>query len=131
MLAGQIVGSAEPSSEVSNPLGPAPPANQPRSLGVSSLVSAREAPLRRRQENWLRFAKKRRGLFSALLLCRLPKTEAGSATVFVDELHASFLEGAFYYLKSRSTWLAPLLFEMVDRHDGNARSISQVLLAPT
>jgi len=85
----------------------------------------------RRGEDRLRFAKSVGAGFLALLLWRLPKTEAGSATVFVDELHASFLEGAFYYLKSRSTWLAPLLFEMVDRHDGNARSISQVLLAPT
>jgi hypothetical protein len=115
LLASRKVGSAEPPSYVSNPLGLPP----------------REASLRPRQENWLRFAKKRRRRFLTLLFWRLPKTKAGSATVFVDELHASFLEGAFYYLESRSTWLAPLLFEMVDRHDGNARSISQVLLAPT
>jgi len=76
-------------------------------------------------------SQKRRGRLSALRLCRPSKAHTWSATVFVDELHASFLEGAFYYLKSRPTWLAPLLFEMVDRHDGNTRSISQVLLAPT
>jgi len=77
------------------------------------------------------FRKKASGRFLALLLWRLPKTKAGSATVFVDELHASFLKGSSYDIKGRATWLARLIFEMVDGHDGNARSISQVLLAPT
>jgi hypothetical protein len=81
-------------------------------------------------KNWVRFAKTCARL-SALRLCRLPKAQAWSSTVFVDELHASFLEGSSYDIEGRATWLAPLLFEMVDGHDANARSISQVLLAPT
>jgi hypothetical protein len=49
----------------------------------------REAPLRARQGNWLRFAKKSRRWFLALLLWRLPKTHTWTATVLVDELDAS------------------------------------------
>jgi hypothetical protein len=77
------------------------------------------------------FVSQKRRQFSPLLLCRLPKTQAWSTTVLVDELDASFLKGSSYDIKGRATWLAPLLFELVDGHDGDARSISQVLLAPT
>ena len=73
----------------------------------------------------------RRGRLSAFRLCRLPKSQAWSTTVLVDELDASFLKGSSYDIKGRATWLAPLLFELVNGHDANARSISQVLLAPT
>jgi hypothetical protein len=76
-------------------------------------------------------SQKRRGRLSAFRLCRLPKTHAWSTTVVVDELDASFLKGSSYDIKGRATWLAPLLFELVDGHDADARSISQVLLAPT
>jgi hypothetical protein len=84
----------------------------------------------RRGRDWVRLAKPRRR-FSPPLLCRLSKAHAWSATVVVDELNASFLKGSFYDIKGRATWLAPLLFELVDGHDADARSISQVLLAPT
>jgi hypothetical protein len=78
------------------------------------------------------FRKKRRGPFLLpLLLWRPPKAHTGSATVLVDELDPGFLKGSSYDIKGRATWLASLLFELVDGHDGDARSISQVLLAPT
>jgi hypothetical protein len=69
--------------------------------------------------------------FSALLLYRPSKAHAWPTTVLVDELHASFLKGSSYDIKGRATWLAPLLFELVDGHDADSRSIRQVLLAPT
>jgi hypothetical protein len=59
------------------------------------------------------------------------KAHTRSTTVLVDELDASFLKGSSYDIKSRATWLAPLFFELVDGHDADARSISQVLLTPT
>jgi hypothetical protein len=65
------------------------------------------------------------------LLRRLSQTYTWSTTVLVDELHPGFLEGSSYDIKGCATWLAPLLFELVDGHDADARSISQVLLAPT
>jgi hypothetical protein len=69
--------------------------------------------------------------FLPFLLWRLSKAHTRSAPVLVDELHASFLKGSSDDVKGRPTWSAPLLFELVDGHDGDARSISQVLLAPT
>jgi hypothetical protein len=77
------------------------------------------------------FRKERRCQFLPPLLWRLPKAYTWSPTVLVDELHASLLKGSSYDVKGRATWLAPLLFELVDGHDADARSISQVLLAPT
>jgi hypothetical protein len=65
------------------------------------------------------------------LLCCLSKAHAWSTAVLVDELDASFLKGSSYDIKGSATWLAPLLFELVDGHDADARLISQVLLAPT
>jgi hypothetical protein len=65
------------------------------------------------------------------LPCRFSQSNAWPATVLVDELDARFLKGSSYDIKGRATWLAPLLFELVDGHDADARSISQVLLAPT
>jgi hypothetical protein len=58
------------------------------------------------------------------------KAHPGAAAVFVDEFHARILKGAFYDLKRRTTRLGPLLFELVDSHDADAGTISQVLLAP-
>jgi hypothetical protein len=81
-------------------------------------------------EDWVRFAKNAAAGPSTLLPCRLSNPYAWSATVLVDELDAGFLEGSSYDIKGRATWLAPLLFELVDGHDADARSISQVLLAP-
>jgi hypothetical protein len=78
------------------------------------------------------FRKKRRGRFLPLLLLwRLSKAQAWSPTVLVDELDAGFLKGSSYDIKGRATWSIPLLFELVDGHDADARSISQILLAPT
>jgi hypothetical protein len=77
------------------------------------------------------FRKKRHEPFLPLLLRWLAKAHARSATVLVDKLHASFLKGSSYDIKGRATWLAPLLFELVDGHNADARSISQILLAPT
>jgi len=61
----------------------------------------------------------------------LAKPHAGPSPVLVDELHASFLKSSSYDIKSRAPWFAPVLFELVDGHDADARAISQVLLAPT
>jgi len=69
--------------------------------------------------------------FLPLLLGQLPEAYTRSATVLVDELDASFLKSSSYDIEGCATWLAPLFFELVDGHDANARSISQVLLAPT
>jgi hypothetical protein len=77
------------------------------------------------------FVSRKSGRSLPLLLWRLPKSNAGSATVLVDELNPGFLKGSSYDIKGRATWLAPLLFELVNGHDADARSISQVLLAPT
>jgi hypothetical protein len=68
---------------------------------------------------------------STLLLWGFSKTHTGSTTVLVDELDPGFLKGSSYDIEGRATWLAPLLFELVDGHDADAGSISQVLLAPT
>jgi hypothetical protein len=81
-------------------------------------------------KHWVRFAKTGQR-FSPLLLWRLSKAYAWSTTVLVDELDACFLKGPSYNIESRATWLAPLLFELVDGHDADARSIGQILLAPT
>jgi hypothetical protein len=69
-------------------------------------------------------------LLSSLLL-RLSEAHAWSATVLVDELDPGFLKGSSYDIKGRAPRLAPLLFKLVDGHDADTRSISQVLLAPT
>ncbi len=65
-----------------------------------------------------------------VLFCGLAKSYPGAAAVFVDEFHARILKRASYDLKGRATRLGPLLFELVDSHDADARTISQVLLAP-
>jgi hypothetical protein len=70
-------------------------------------------------------------VFLRFLAARLTKSNTEATTVLVDELDASFLKGSSYDIKGRATWLAPVLFELVDGHDGDARSIRQVLLAPT
>jgi len=69
-------------------------------------------------------------LFSYLSL-RLFKPTPGASTVLVDEFDTRVLKGAFYNLKGRAMRLGPLLFELVDGHDADARTISEVLLAPT
>jgi hypothetical protein len=56
-------------------------------------------------KHWVRFEKTRQR-FSPLLLWWLSKAYAWSATVLVDELNASFLKGALYNLKGRSTRFA-------------------------
>ena len=58
------------------------------------------------------------------------EAHSGPSSVLVDEFHARILKGASYDLKGRATRLSPLLFELVDSHDADARTISQVLLAP-
>jgi hypothetical protein len=60
-----------------------------RTPGRSPFSSKRR--LRSQQENWVRFAKKRRRL-SPLVLCWLSKAYTGSATVLVDELDARFFK---------------------------------------
>jgi hypothetical protein len=60
----------------------------------------------------------------------LSKSNTRSPAVLVDELDAGILKGASYDLKCGPSRLAPLLFELVDSHDADVRSISQVLLAP-
>jgi hypothetical protein len=65
-----------------------------------------------------------RRAFLSLLLRRFAKAYARPATVLVNELDASFLKCSSYHIKRRSTWLAPLVFEMVDGHEAHARSIS-------
>jgi len=70
-------------------------------------------------------------LFVRPFFPRLSQPYTWTAAVFVDELDASFLKGSSYDIKGRATWLAPLLFELMDGHDADARTISQVLLAPT
>jgi hypothetical protein len=106
------------------------PANQPRSLGVSSPVSTREAPLRPRQENWLRFARKRRSRFLALLLWRLPKAYTGSATVLVDELDASAFQRFFDQFER--FWIAGIAsnFDVVDRVSMKTRRFCEVSNSP-
>jgi hypothetical protein len=82
------------------------------------------------RENWVRFAKNIAGRFSPLLLRRFSKTHTWSATVLVDELDPGFFKRSSYDIEGRATWFAALVFELVDGHDADARSISQVLLGP-
>jgi hypothetical protein len=63
------------------------------------------------------------------LFSRLSKSYTRTSAVLVDELDAGIFKGASYDLERRAT-RAPLLFELVDSHDADARAISQVLLAP-
>ena len=70
------------------------------------------------------------GLFAGLFFSRFSKPNTGATAVFVDELDAGILKRASYDLKGRATRLGPLLFELVDSHDADARTIGQVLLAP-
>ena len=84
-----------------------------------------------RNRGWIAPANWRTLPFLRPTLHRLSQAQAWSATILVDELDAGFLKGSSYDIKGRATWLAPLLFELVDGHDADARSISQVLLAPT
>jgi hypothetical protein len=72
----------------------------------------------------------RNALFPRLIFWRLSEAHPGATAVLVDEFHARILKGASYDLKGRATRLGPLLFELVDSHDADARAISQVLLAP-
>jgi len=69
-------------------------------------------------------------LFVGLFFSRFSKPNARATAVFIDELDAGILKGASYDLKGRASRLAPLLFELMDSHDADARAISQVLLAP-
>ena len=66
-----------------------------------------------------------------LFFSRFSKPNTRATAVFIDELDAGILKGAFYDLKGRASRLAPLFFELVDSHDADVRAISQVLLAPT
>jgi hypothetical protein len=98
---------------------------------VHLITSAYGAALRSRRRKIGFVSQNYRRRFLPLWLGRLPKADAWPATVLVDELDPGFFKGSSYDIKGRPTWLAPLLFELVDGHDADARSISQVLLAPT
>jgi len=69
-------------------------------------------------------------LFAGLIFSRFSKPNTGATAVLVDELDARILKGASYDLKGCATRLTPLFFELVDSHDADACTISQVLLAP-
>ena len=102
-----------------------PLAPEDLSGGLPQKRSACLVPAFFEQGNWVRFAKTggARHLLP-LLLWRLPKPNARSTTVLVDEFDASFLKRSSYDIKGRATWLAPLVFDMVDGHEAHARSIS-------
>jgi hypothetical protein len=68
--------------------------------------------------------------FPRLFFCGPSKADTGTAAVLVDEFDAGQFEGSPHNIKCRATRLAPLLFELMDSHDADARAISQVLLAP-
>jgi hypothetical protein len=68
--------------------------------------------------------------FPRLFFRRLSKPYARATAVLVDEFYAGQFEGSPHNIKCRATRLAPLLFELMDSHDADARAISQALLAP-
>jgi hypothetical protein len=92
---------------------------------VSSLPDAH-----RRERDWVRFAKPRRP-FSPPLLCRLPKPNARSATVLVDELDARFFEGPLNNFNGRAPRLTRSVLQLVDSNSADASLLRQILLTPT
>ena len=69
--------------------------------------------------------------FLRSLIAGLPQTDSGAAAILVDELDAGGFKSSPNDVERRASWLAAVLLELMNRHNTDARSIGQSLLAPT
>ena len=63
-------------------------------------------------------------------LCRLTKSDARAAAIFIDELDAGSFKGAAHHSKCSSPRQMALSLELADRHDSYPCAFSEHLLAP-
>jgi hypothetical protein len=61
---------------------------------------------------------------------RLPKTNAGAATVFINEFDACCFEGSPDHIQSGSARATRFILQLMNGNGANSSSLGEILLAP-